>query len=612
MSGRFRFSWCDPLRALVTALCLAAVVVCGAAAQAQERSAALEAALKAESQRVELIERLRKTVIAIFLAVPEGDEEEGQPRQGGGSGVIIDAEGHALTNYHVVREAKKVNVGLSDGRVRTAVVKGRDPTGDIAVIQIEGESFAFAELGDSDRLHVGTWVLAMGNPFGFATDFKPTVTQGIVSGLHRYLPGTFGGDLIYTDCIQIDAPINPGNSGGPLFSGQGKLVGINGRVTGTMSRGVVNTGVGFAVPINQIKEFLPDLLAGKRVHHAVLGVELSEGRSDVSIKRVLSGSAAEEAGLEPGDIVRHFQDREIRSETELINRIGILPAGKRVRMIVERRGRQYDIEVVLGTRPTSAETARLEPTPRPPQPREKPPTAPDIPEGLTPDDIARRFVQALGGYEALDEIRDTISSGRTRRLMLRRIWVSGRVVQYDLGTFKLRHETTYRFRGTDLKHITVFDGNAGWIYTNTNLRDMTEAEVTAVKTELEAFDLLTKRDGWTKAAAEFAGTEVLDDRTLVVVVTRDKDGSVRRWSFDPETWLLVRYVSTTEGTRDRLDNRMSDYRPVGKVLQPFRSARYVNGVLTEVIQLESVEVNRGVKEEILRRKPAGKIGPKVY
>ncbi len=610
MSGQSRFISCSPLRALLTGLCLAAVVMC--AAHAQERSAALEAALKAESRRVELIERLSKTVIAIFPATPEEDKEERPGRRGGGSGVIIDAEGHALTNYHVVREAEKVNVGLSDGRVRTAVVKGRDPTGDIALIKIQGQPFPFAELGDSDKLQVGTWVLAMGNPFGLATDFKPTVTQGIVSGLHRYLPGTFGGDLIYTDCIQIDAPINPGNSGGPLFSGRGKLVGINGRVTGTPSRGIVNTGVGFAVPINQIKEFLPDLIAGKRVHHAVLGVELSEGRPGVTIKRVLSESAAEKVGLEPGDVVRRFQDHEIRSETELINRIGILPAGKRVRIIVARRGRRYDIEVVLGTRPTSSETARLGPRARTPRPREKPSTTPDVPEDLTPDDIARRFVGALGGYEAIDEINDTISSGRTRRLMLRRIWVSGRVVQYDLGTFKLRHETTYRFRGTDLKHITVFDGNAGWIYTNTTLRDMTEAEVAAVKAELEAFGALTRRDGWKNARAEFSGTEVLDGRTLVVVVTRDEDGGVRRWSFDPETWFLVRYVSTAATTRDRLDNRLSDYRPVGKVLQPFRSARYVNGVLTEVVQLESVEINRGVKEEILRSKPPGKIGPKVY
>ncbi|GAH82002.1 unnamed protein product, partial [marine sediment metagenome] len=190
----------------------------------------------------ELIERLSRTVIAIFpVAVEEGKKPAGP--QGGGSGVIIDAEGHAITNYHVVRESEKVNVGLSDGRVLSAVVKGRDPTGDVAVIRIEQGPFPFAVLGDSDRLQIGQWVLAMGNPFGLATDFKPTVTQGVVSGLHRYLPGTIGGDLIYTDCIQTDAPINPGNSGGPLFDLQGKLVGINGRVSVRPWRGRVNTGV---------------------------------------------------------------------------------------------------------------------------------------------------------------------------------------------------------------------------------------------------------------------------------------------------------------------------------------------------------------------------------
>ena len=598
-------------RTRLVGLYLVLVVTLAGPAGAQERSAALEAALKAESRRVELIARLRETVVAIFPAVSEGDAEP--PRnQGGGSGVIIDADGHALTNYHVVREAKKVSVGLSDGRVCSAVVKGRDPTGDIAVIRIEGESFPFAELGDSDRLEIGGWVLAMGNPFGYATDFKPTVTQGVVSGLHRYLPGTLGGDLIYTDCIQVDAPINPGNSGGPLFSGDGKLVGINGRVSARPSRGSVNTGVGFAIPINQIREFLPDLIAGKRVHHAVLGVELSEGLADVTIKRVLPDSAADKAGLEPGDVVRSFRDREIRSEMELINRIGILPAGKRARVVVERRGRQYDIEVALGQRPTAAETASVTPKPPVTPPREEPPAPPEVPADLTPDDVARRMARAMGGYEALAGIKDTISTGRVRRLMLRRVWVGGRIVQYDLGPFRVRHETTYRYRGSELNHVTVLDGDAGWVYTDAKLRDMTETEVAAARTELEAYELLSTPDGWKNADAKLAGTEVLDRRTLVVVVTKDTDGGTRRWSFDPESWHLVRCVSTSAVTRDRIDSRLSDYRAVGRVVQPFRLSRYVNGILTQVIELESVEFNRGISEEVLKRKPPVQMGPKVY
>jgi len=610
MSGRFHsISWPGSL-ILVGVLCSVAAVFCAAPARSEDATGVLAQALKDEAGRVELIERLSKTVIAIFPAAPEEDKTPAGP-QGGGSGVIIDAQGYALTNYHVVREAAKVNVGLSDGKVYSAAVWGRDPTGDVAIIKIEGGPFTFAQPGDSDKLELGQWVLAMGNPFGLATDFKPTVTQGIVSGLHRYLPGTIGGDLIYTDCIQIDAPINPGNSGGPLFDAGGRLVGVNGRVTARNSRGKVNSGVGFAVPINQIKEFLPELLTGKRVHHAVLGVELSEGQEDVTIKQVLSGTAAEKAGLQPGDVVRRFQGLEIRSEMELINRIGILPAGKRVRIAVERAEREYEIEVALGERPTGTEPAVVKPE-TPASPPEKPVETPPAPEPLSPDAVARRFVEATGGYEEHDAVKDIISIGRTQMLMLGRVWVGGRVTQYEIGPAKLRQETVYVHRGNSVKQITTFNGKTGWIYTDGDIRDMTEEEASGVKGELEAFEQLTTRGAWSSGKAESSGTEILEGQTLVVVTTKDKEGDERRWSFDPKTWLLVRYVRKSPGNHEVLDDRISDYRRVGKMLLPFQFVRYVGSVRVQTTRLESVEINRGVKEEILGDKPPASIGPKVY
>ena len=380
-------------RGVILVCAVAASAIAAVWAYAETPAEALQKTLQAEAARVKLIQRLEKTVCAIFPMMPEDGKPPATPL-GSGSGVIIDAEGYALTNYHVAGEADRVNVGLSDGKVYPAKVTGRDPTGDIALIKIEGGPFTAAEMGDSDKLSLGDWVLAMGNPFGLATDFVPTVTQGIVSGTHRYLPGTGTGDLIYTDCIQVDAPINPGNSGGPLFDSSGRLIGINGRVSVRPERGKVNTGVGFAIPINQIKEFLGDLRQGRRVHHAILGVELLDPSppAGATIRVVLSASAAERAGLLAGDVIRRFQGREVLTDKELINRIGVLPAGKQVRITVERSGRQYDMDVMLGERPTGSETVAAAARHAPPVPEA------GAPDDASPDAILRRYVDALGGY----------------------------------------------------------------------------------------------------------------------------------------------------------------------------------------------------------------------
>src|SRR5438874_6756670 len=218
----------------------------------------------AEAQRVAVIEKARPSVVAIFS--PGG--------QGGGSGVLIDKDGYALTNFHVVQGSGPVmQCGLPDGVLYDAVLVGLDKVGDVALIKLlpkkEGQPFPFAPLGDSDKVNAGDWSLAMGNPFLLATDFTPTVTYGLVSGVHRYQypAGTL---LEYTDCIQIDTSINPGNSGGPLFNLDAELIGINGRGS-FEKRGRVNSGVGYAISIKQIKNFLGHLRAGLDNDHALLG-----------------------------------------------------------------------------------------------------------------------------------------------------------------------------------------------------------------------------------------------------------------------------------------------------------------------------------------------------
>ncbi|MFZ5828729.1 MAG: S1C family serine protease, partial [Planctomycetota bacterium] len=178
------------------------------------------AVLAAESARVEVMGKVAPSVLAIFSSTGAG----------GGSGVVITADGFALTNFHVAKPCgDAMKCGMPNGDVYDAVIVGVDPTGDVALIKLLGrDDFPHVPLGDSDTLRVGDSVFAMGNPFLLATDFQPTVTFGIVSGVRRYQPPA-GTLLEYTDCIQTDASINPGNSGGPLFNMRGELVGINGR-----------------------------------------------------------------------------------------------------------------------------------------------------------------------------------------------------------------------------------------------------------------------------------------------------------------------------------------------------------------------------------------------
>ena len=346
------------------------------------------AVLAAENARVETIARLSRPTIAIFSA--DGN--------GGGSGVVISKDGYALTNFHVAGPTgPAMKVGLSDGRFVDAVLVGLDPGGDVALIKLIGkDDFPVAELGDSDNCRVGQWVYVAGNPFLLAEDFKPTITYGILSGVHRYQfpSGTL---LEYADCLQTDAAINPGNSGGPLFDSDGKLIGINGRGS-FEKRGRVNVGVGYAISINQIKRFIGLLKSGRVVDHASLGATVatdSDGR--VVVDDILDSSDAYRRGLRYGDEILRFAGRDIGTANAFKNALGTFPSGWHVPLTYRRDGKEVDIKVRLGAVHREGELEELlkaeeePPQIRPggdkPKPGEEPqPDAPSKPKQSEPGD----------------------------------------------------------------------------------------------------------------------------------------------------------------------------------------------------------------------------------
>jgi S1-C subfamily serine protease len=355
-----------------------------------------DAVLAAERQRIETIERISKPTVAIFDA----------NGQGGGSGVLISPDGYALTNFHVAGPTgPALKVGLADGRLLDAVLVGIDPGGDVALIKLLGhEDLPVAEVGDSDTVQVGDWAYVVGNPFLLADDFRPTVTYGIISGVHRYQypSGTL---LEYADCLQTDAAINPGNSGGPLFDSAGRLIGINGRGS-FEKRGRVNVGVGYAISINQIKRFVGLLKSGRIVDHASLGATVStdaDGR--VVVDDILESSDAYRRGLRYGDELLKFGNREIRSPNAFKNALGTYPAGWRVPITYRRDGKEYETRVRLAGLHRQGELESLldveQPSPLPdrpkrgelpqppeePNPEKQPPLEPPGPDGKpkTPD-----------------------------------------------------------------------------------------------------------------------------------------------------------------------------------------------------------------------------------
>src|SRR6201984_2897732 len=267
--------------------------------------------------------------------------------QATGSGVIVDAaQGYVITNAHVVENANSIEVTTKDNRRMTAKLIGGDPDTDIAVLQIPGGGLTAVPIGDSDHLQVGDFALAIGNPFGLGQ----TVTSGIISALGRSNLGIEG----YEDFIQTDASINPGNSGGPLVDLQGRVVGIN---TAILAPGGGNIGIGFAVPINMVRQVMNQLVRYGEIKRGRIGVAIQDLTPELAqamntrrtegavIARVLPGSPAERAGLRTNDLVIAINGSPMRSGTELRNRVGLSRIGDEVELTVERGGSERHVTV---------------------------------------------------------------------------------------------------------------------------------------------------------------------------------------------------------------------------------------------------------------------------
>jgi serine protease Do len=266
-----------------------------------------------------------------------------------GSGFIIDGDGSILTNNHVVENASKIVVKLSDDQEYEAKVIGRDQKTDIAIIKINAKTnLSTANFGDSDNLEVGEWVVAIGNPFGLDS----TVTSGIVSAKGRHI-----GQGPYDNFIQTDASINPGNSGGPLINLRGEVVGIN---TAIFSRTGGNIGIGFAIPINLVKELLPQLRGKGKVTRGYLGVliqkvtpEIAESlgldkSSGALVANVSKDGPAEKAGVKVGDVIIEFDGKEVRDSGDLPIIVARTSVDKKVRMKVLRDKKEVTLNVAVG------------------------------------------------------------------------------------------------------------------------------------------------------------------------------------------------------------------------------------------------------------------------
>ncbi len=281
------------------------------------------------------------------------------PQTSQGSGFIISADGYILTNNHMVGEAEKVEIELADGRKFTAEIKGADPESDVAVVKIDAENLPYLELADSDKLEVGEWVLAIGNPFGLSQ----TVTAGIVSAKGRSDVGL----ATYEDFIQTDAAINFGNSGGPLLNLDGKVVGISTAILGTTG----NIGIGFAIPINMAKAIYPQLIKSGSVERGYLGLLPSDLTSSMAellglkdakgviISEITEGSAADKAGLKHNDVILEFNGKPVESENKFRRNVAMLKPGKEIEIVVWRDGNRKTLTAQLDKRPPLDELRKI-------------------------------------------------------------------------------------------------------------------------------------------------------------------------------------------------------------------------------------------------------------
>ena len=287
-----------------------------------------------------------------FFGIPDMPEQAPKremKRTSLGSGVIVTGDGYILTNNHVVEDADEIHVTLTNFEEYKATIVGRDPKSDVALIKIEPKAdLPYVTFGDSDKLRVGEWVLAIGNPFGL----QKTVTAGIVSAKGRSI-----NNESYGNFIQTDASINPGNSGGPLFNLNGEMVGVN---TAIFSRSGGNIGIGFAIPVNMAKNVFAQLKEHGKVTRGWLGVMIQQVTPDLAqnfgldrpigalVGQVVADSPAEKAGLKAGDVIIEYNGKEVSQMSMLPAMVANTNVGEKAKLVLIRDGKKQNITVEIG------------------------------------------------------------------------------------------------------------------------------------------------------------------------------------------------------------------------------------------------------------------------
>jgi len=297
-----------------------------------------------------------------------GEFPEREYKQFGlGSGVIIDKAGYILTNEHVIDGASEIQVKLSDGREFSGHIKGADKRSDLAIIKIDADNLPAAKLGDSENLQIGSWVLAVGNPFGFAIEnSEPTVTVGVVSALHRYVPALGRRERSYDDLIQTDAAINPGNSGGPLVNLDGEVIGIN---TAMITTSGGYQGLGFAIAVNKAKKIINKLIKGEKILYGWLGVSIQDLNEDlqkyfgikasegVIIVKIYPDSPAGKSGLKEGDLILNFNGKPVGATRDLIRMVSFCEVGATASLKIMRDGKEKMANILIAKNPDESEAA---------------------------------------------------------------------------------------------------------------------------------------------------------------------------------------------------------------------------------------------------------------
>ena len=383
-----------------------------------------------------------------------GREYEG-PRQGSGSGFLIDREGYVLTNHHVIAGAERITVTMADGRAFRGQVIGSDPAIDVALLKIPGDGLPEAALGNSDDLRVGEWVCAIGNPLGYVH----SVTVGVVSFIGRKLF-----DKSLDDYIQTDAAINFGNSGGPLINSAGEVVGINSAISSRASN------IGFAVPINQAVAILPQLKARGRVSRGFIGVGLTDVTPTLQralnlsvskgamIQDVTAGSPADRAGLQAYDIIVAVEGRQVINNEEVIRDISARQPGSVARLEILRDGRMQSAQVKLAERPLRDRSPDgLEDLG--PRPRVRQPEPLEVPLGLTVRELDR---SVTGRIEIPEGISGVVISrvdptGAGFQALLRRGFVIMEINKRPMGSVGEYQRTVAAARPGEILVFYVYD-----------------------------------------------------------------------------------------------------------------------------------------------------------